>query len=127
VHLGDGLAHVDISEGHVPRLVPQHPFHDAAQQVAARGAPQVVEGTQGQTLHDHVHADGDLDPVIGLQGDVDELLQEGRDGVHHGELADVLLEDLDVAGLVHGLGGGVELAFVVRHCLREGRGRPHWR
>jgi hypothetical protein len=80
VHRGEGLADVDVAEGDVARLVAQHALDDAAQQRAAGRLAHVVEGAEREPADDHVHADGDLHEVVGLQGQVDDSFSHGEIG-----------------------------------------------
>ena len=57
--------------------------------------------------------------MIGLEGVVNHGLQPRCDGVGHREFTDVGVIGLDVPRLVHGLGGRVELALVIRDGMGE--------
>ena len=88
--------------------------HDVAQQLLEQrlGREHVheAEGGEGQALDHDLHAEvGDVPPAVG-----DDVVEQGAElGADRvgavGLLLDVAGEDLDVAGLVHDLGGGVVL------------------
>ena len=108
--------------GLVPRHVGEHPLEERLLGLVAH----VAEDEECEPLGDHLHADGLEEPAVGLEHVVEQLLEPGRDGVDLVELADVRREGLDVARLVHRLGGGVELAIHVRDGVHE-LGRHHER
>ena len=77
VHILHGFPHVEVAEGDVPRFIPQHQFGELAQQRTGGRAAHVVKRAEGQALHHHVHPDGDLHPMIRLEGVVDHALEPG--------------------------------------------------
>ena len=88
-----------------------------------------AEGGQGQALDHDLHAQVGHVPARVGHDVVEQQAQVGVDRVVARELlVEVLGEDLDVAGLVHDLGGGVVLGVDPRHRSRRSwpcrSGRP---
>ena len=108
------------AEGDVAGLV----AHDVAEQLLEQrlGGHLVheAEGGQRQALDHDLHAQVGHVPAAVLDDVVEQQAQVGVDRVVAVELGvEVLGEDLDVAGLVHHLGGGVVLGVDPRHGLDD--------
>ena len=108
------------AERDVPGLVLHHVGEDLLGQRLARHVAQQAEGGQREALDQHLHAEVGHVPAGVAQRVVQQRLQVGVDRV---EQPDLLLQepgvDLGVPGLVHGLGGGVELGVEVGHGLDD--------
>ena len=118
----------DSAEGDVPGLV----LHDVGQQllgqrVLRRHVTQHPEGGECEPFDEDLHAEVGHVPARVAQGVVQQCGQVLVDRV---DQADLLLQEprerLDVPGLVHGLGGRVELRVQVRDDLDD-LGRAHHR
>ena len=92
------------------RLVPGDQVDEVFQHRIRGGFPRGVEGGQGQSLDDQLHADELQVPARVGEDLVEDALEAEVDGVHQADaLLDVLVERFHMAGLVESLGGGVQL------------------
>jgi hypothetical protein len=108
------------AEGHVARLILHHVGVDGRGQRVFGRVPNALEGDQGQPLDENLHAEVGHVPAPVGEGVFQQRLEAGRDRVDDLEL---LVEQarvgFNVPGLVHHLGGGVELRLGVRHGLDD--------
>ena len=125
LHLGVGHAVVDLlqrehAEGDVAGLVAHHVAQQLLEQRLLGHLVHEAERGQRQALDHHLHAEVGHVPAAVVDDVVEQHPQVGVDLVAAAELlVEVAGEDLDVAGLVDDLRGGVELGVVPRHGLDD--------
>ena len=117
------------AEGDVAGLVAHHVAQQLLEQRLGGELVDEAEGGEGEALDHDLHAEVGHVPAAVGDDVVEQQPQVGVDRVVARQLGvEVLGEDLDVAGLVHHLGGGVVLGVDPRHGLDDlapcRRGRP---
>ncbi len=114
------LAQSHAAEGDVPRLV----LHDVGihrgGEVVLGAVPDALEGGKRQPFDQHLHAEIGHIPAPVAQRLLEQVLERIGDRIGRLELlVDQPLVALDMAGLVHHLGGGIELGVHVRHGVDD--------
>ncbi len=117
------LAQREAAEGDVPRFILHDVCVDRGGERIFRHVANSRKGRQREPLDKHLHAEVRHVPSRVAQDLIEQHLERRRDRINDIELfVQQALVDLDMARLIHHLGGGIELRLDIGDLLDDLRG-----